>query len=196
MIKPYITTPSNKPSARVLVIKSSTNRSGSTKASNGPQVWDKIAAIAESKKGKSNSDYPSLASSSTATTSSNNNVQKESFARSPSRSESTSPNISPYTTAFVKGRPTKAESDDFPGLPSTSSTPSTPSTPRFKNNGPEINAWGQGGAFTSIASDNNRNENDSEDDSSPSGSTKGGGKKKKQKKSKTVLFHHGQKNIY
>ncbi|RIA92444.1 hypothetical protein C1645_68273 [Glomus cerebriforme] len=204
--KPNITSPkSPKPSPRVLVIKSSTNRSGGgTKASSGPRVWDKIAAIAESKiKEKNNSAFPSLSS---AVNNSSNDVWRGSvpkFVQSPPRSESTSSsvnnspaatNISSFTTTFVKGRPTKAENEEFPGLPLTPK--SSHSQQRYNNNVPEKSAWGQGGAFT--VSDNSKNENDSEDDSSFSESTKEGGKKKKQKKqkAKTVLFHVGQKNIY
>jgi len=187
------TSSSNKPSARVLVIKSSTTQSRGKKASSGAPVWDKIAAIAESKiKERNNSAFPSLATAAETTT--NNNVWKGSepqFVQSSSRSESTSSsvnssttiNTSPYTTAFVRGKPTRTENNEFPGLPSTS----MPS--KSKSNGPEKkSAWGQGGAFTSIASENNQNENDSEDDSSYSESAKEGGKKKKKKK--TVLFHN------
>ncbi|GBC02440.1 hypothetical protein RclHR1_04620007 [Rhizophagus clarus] len=196
--RPSITTPPlSKPSPRVLVIKSSTARSGGTKSSSGPRVWDKIAAIAESKKtnGKNNSNFPSLATS--ASTSSNNDIWKNSapkFVQSSSRSESASSSANnsssttstSYTTAFVRGRPTKAEIEEFPVLPLTSK--STSSQQRIKKNGSENNAWGQGGSFTSVTSDNN-----SEEDSSYSESTKDGSKKKKQKKQKgkNVIFHVG-----
>ncbi|PKK68436.1 hypothetical protein RhiirC2_713380 [Rhizophagus irregularis] len=194
--KPNITTP--KPSPRVLVIKSSTTRSGGTKSSSGPQVWDKIAAIAASRESKkNNSAYPSLA---TSASTSNNDLRKNSSPKfvqssprreSPSSSVNNSSNTSSYTTAFVRGRPTKAENVEFPELPINSN--SSFSQQRIKKNGSESNAWGQGG---SSASDNNKNENDSEDDSSYSESTKDGNKKKKQKKQKgkNVIFHLGPKN--
>src|SRR5688572_5562826 len=104
--KPNIKTPSpNKPSARVLVIKSSTTRSGGTKAISGSRVWDKIAAIAESKnKEKNDSTFPSLAAAgATTSTSSNNDVWKGSapqFVQSPSRSESTSSVNYPTTSSY------------------------------------------------------------------------------------------------
>lgn len=146
---------------------------------------------------KNNSAYPSLA---TSASTSNNDLWKNSSPKfvqssprreSPSSSVNNSSNTSSYTTAFVRGRPTKAENVEFPELPINSN--SSFSQQRIKKNGSESNAWGQGG---SSASDNNKNENDSEDDSSYSESTKDGNKKKKQKKQKgkNVIFHLGPKN--
>ncbi|CAI2164095.1 5454_t:CDS:2 [Funneliformis geosporum] len=176
----------NKPSARVLVIKSSTTRSRGIKTNSGTRVWDQIAAIAESrnKEGK-NSTFPSLTTAA-SNSANDNNVWKGSepqFVQPPSRNESTSS----CTTAFVKGRPTIAENNGFPNLPLT------PTSSRSKNDGQEKNVWGQGGAFASIVSDNNQNENDSEDDSSYNDSSKEGTKKKKKQK-KTVLFQSGKRH--
>ncbi|CAG8437234.1 9264_t:CDS:2 [Funneliformis mosseae] len=174
---------SNKPSPRVLVIKSSTTRFRGKKTNSGTPVWDQIAAIAESKnKERKNSAFPSLTTAS-SNSANNNNGSEPQFVQSPSPNGSTSS----CTTAFVKGKPTQAENSGFPNLTST------PRSSRSKNDGQEKNAWGQGGAFASTVSDNNQNENDSEDDSSYSESTKEVNKKKKKLKKK-VLYQIGTRH--